>query len=147
MGEEEEPFSDEEVDDPLEGTVAIKLSKRTKINIRAKWVHSLIVKVFGQTVGFHFLHSKIMHLWNQQGRLDCIDLENEFYLIKFRLAEDYEKVLKGGPSFVWEHYLTICAWEPYFKPTVAVCSKVAVWACLPGLPIEFYELEGLKEIR
>lgn len=62
MGEEEEPFSDEEVDEPVEGTVAIKLSKRTKINIRAKWVHSLIVKVFGLTIGFHFLHSKIMHL-------------------------------------------------------------------------------------
>ena len=34
--EEEEPFFDEEVDDPPEGFVAIKLSKRTKINIRAK---------------------------------------------------------------------------------------------------------------
>ena len=60
--EEEEPFSDEEVDDPPEGIVAIKLSKRTKMHIRAKWAHSLIVKVFGRIVGFHFLHSKIMHL-------------------------------------------------------------------------------------
>ncbi|XP_075650139.1 uncharacterized protein LOC142620669 [Castanea sativa] len=49
IDEEEEPLSDEEVDDPPEGTVAIKLSKRTKMNIRAKWAHSLIVKVFGQT--------------------------------------------------------------------------------------------------
>lgn len=87
--EEEEPFSDEEVDDPPEGTVAIKLSKRTKMNIRAKWAHSLIVKVFRRIVGFHFLHSRIMHLWKPAGRLDCIDLENDFYLIKFRLVEDF----------------------------------------------------------
>lgn len=80
------------------------------------------------------------------GRLDCIDLENDFYLIKFGLVEDYEKVLKGGAWFIREHYLTIRAWEPYFKPTLAACSKVVVWACLPRLPIEFYELEVLKEI-
>ena len=143
---EEEPFSDEEVDDPTEGTVAIKLSKRTKMHIRAKWAYSLIVKVFGRIIGFHFLHSRVMHLWKPAGRLDCIDLENDFYLIKFGLVEDYEKVLKGGPWFIGEHYLTIRAWEPYFKSTMATSSKVVVWACLLGLPIEFYELEVLKEI-
>ena len=47
-------------------------------------------------MGFHFLHFRIMHLWKPTERLDCIDLENDFYLIKFRLIEDYEKVLKGG---------------------------------------------------
>ena len=29
---------------------------------------------------------------------------------------------------------------------MAACSKVAVWAQLPGLPIELYEMEVLKEI-
>ena len=73
-------------------------------------------------------------------------MENDFYLIKFGLVEDFEKVLKGGPWFIGEHYLTIRAWEPYFKPTVEACSKVVVWAQLPGLPIELYELEVLKDI-
>ena len=45
-------------------------------------------------MGFHFLHFRIMHLRKSTVRLDCIDLENDFYLIKFRLIEDYEKVLK-----------------------------------------------------
>ena len=62
------------------------------------------------------------------------------------MVEDYEKVLKGGPWFVGEHFLTICAWEPFFKPTVVACSKVAIWARLLGLPIELYEPEVLKEI-
>ena len=84
------------------------------------------MRVFGRTVGYHFLHSKIMQLWKPARRLDCIDLENDFYLIKFGLVEDFEKVLKGGPWFIGEHYLTIRAWEPYFKPTVETCFKVAV---------------------
>ena len=116
------------------------------MHIRAKWAHSLIVKVFRRTIGSHFLHFRIMHLWKPVGRLDCIDLENDLYLIKFGLVKDYKKVLKGGPWFIEEHYLTIRAWEPHFKSTVAACSKVAIWARLPGLSIEFYELEVLKEI-
>ena len=116
VDEEEEPFFDEEVNDPLEGSVANKLSKRTKMNIRAKWTHSLIVKVFGRTVGFHFLHSRIMQLWKPAGRLDCIDLENDFYLIKFGLVEDFERVLKGGPWFIGEHFLTIHAWNLTLNP-------------------------------
>ena len=138
--------SDDEVGDLSEGEVAIKLSRQTKHNIRERWAHSLIVKVHGRTMGFHFLHSRIMQLWKPTGRLDCIDLGEDFFLIKFGLIEDYDTVLKGGPWFIGEHYLTIRAWEPYFKPNAIACSKVAMWARLPRLPIEFYDMGVLKEI-
>ena len=138
--------SDDEVGDLSEGEVAIKLSRQKKHNIRERWAHSLIVKVHGRTVGFHFLHSRIMQIWKPAGRLDCIDLGEDFFLIKFGLIEDYDSVLKGGPWFIGEHYLTLRAWEPYFKPNATACSKVAVWARLPRLPIEFYDMEVLKEI-
>nr|POE94062.1 putative ribonuclease h protein [Quercus suber] len=139
-------YSDDEKEDLSEGEVAIKLSREMKQHIRGRWAHSLIVKVHGRTVGFHFLHSRIMQLWKPAGRLDCIDLGEDFFLIKFGLVEDYDLVLKGGLWFVGEHYLTIRAWEPYFKPNATACSKVAVWARLPRLPIEFYDLGVLKEI-
>nr|XP_023884839.1 uncharacterized protein LOC111997033 [Quercus suber] len=143
---ENEAPSDDENEDLVEGEVAIKLSRETKLHIRERWAHSLIIKVYGRTVGFHFLHSRIMQLWKPTGRLDCIDLGEDFFLIKFGLIEDYDKVLKGGPWFVGEHYLTIRAWEPYFKPNATACSKVAVWARLPLHPIEFYDMRVLKDI-
>ena len=87
-----------------------------------------------------------MQLWKPAGRLDCIDLGEDFFLLKFGLIEDYDTALKGGPWFIGEHYLTIRAWEPYFKPNATACSKVAVWARLPCLPIEFYDMGVLKEI-
>ncbi|KAL0001419.1 hypothetical protein SO802_015200 [Lithocarpus litseifolius] len=70
--EEEEPLSDEEVDDPSKGTVTIKLSKRTKMNIRAKWAHSFIVKVFGRFVGLG--HQKNNCLYTVQER--ATEMEN-----------------------------------------------------------------------
>nr|POF04309.1 hypothetical protein CFP56_16366 [Quercus suber] len=86
-----EAYSDDEKEDLSEGEVAIKLSREMKLHIRGRWAHSPIVKVHGKTVGFQFLHSRIMQLWKPAGRLDCIDLGEDFFLIKFGLIEDYDK--------------------------------------------------------
>ena len=51
-----ESDSDEELEDICEGMVAIRLSRETKQYIRAPWTKALIVKFFGRTVGFNFLH-------------------------------------------------------------------------------------------
>nr|POE54643.1 hypothetical protein CFP56_68815 [Quercus suber] len=128
------------------GMVAVNLTPDMRRSIRARWNHALIVKVYGRTVGFHFLRSKIMGLWKPAGRLDCVDLGRDFFLIKFGLVEDFENVIKGGPWFIRGHFLTIRAWEPNFKPANAVCSLVAVWVRLPELPFEYYDPGVLKEI-
>lgn len=97
----------EEVGDLSEGLLAIRLSSKTRNFIQSKWTHALIVKVFGRSVGFHYLHSKIMSLWKPAGRLDCVDLGKEFYLMKFGLVEDFDNVLKGGP---WPPLLLVTEW-------------------------------------
>ena len=128
------------------GLMTVNLTSEMRSIIRAKWAHALIVKVHGRSVGYQFLHSKLMSLWKPAGRMDCVDLEKDFYLIRFGLVEDYDNVLKGGPWFVGGHFLNIRVWEPNFKPTTAVCNMVAVWIRLLELPIEFYALCVLKEI-
>ncbi|KAL0013187.1 hypothetical protein SO802_000256 [Lithocarpus litseifolius] len=52
--------SDEDFSDLLEGEKAVKFSGIMKAKIRAPWANALIVKVFGKTVGFHFLHAHIL---------------------------------------------------------------------------------------
>ena len=66
--------------------------------------------------------------------------------MRFGLVVDYENVIKGGPWFTSEHFLTIRAWEPNFKPSNVVCGMVAVWVRLPELPIEYYDPRKLKEV-
>lgn len=50
------------------------------------------------------------------GKVRLCRLGERFFLIRFGLVEDYDKVLKGGPWFVGGHYLTLRVWEPNFKP-------------------------------
>lgn len=145
----EDDFSDEprmDVEGLQSGLVAVRLSPETRKQIRSKWASSLIVKVVGRAVGFHFLRNRVMSLWKPAGRLDCVDLGRDFFLMRFGFVEDYNNVLSGGPWFVGEHFLSIRRWEPNFKPSMASCSLVAVWVRLPELPFEYYELTVLKEI-
>jgi len=79
-------------------------------------------------------------------RMDCVNLGKDYVLIKFSSADDYDKVLKGGPWFVGEHFLAMKPWEPYLRASKDNLTSVAVWVRFLELPIEFYDMEALKEI-
>ena len=60
-----EAVSDEpslDVEGLHKGLLSVKLSFDMRKQIRAKWAFSLIVKVVGRTVGFHFLRNRVMSL-------------------------------------------------------------------------------------
>ena len=139
--------SDEELEEIREGFAAVKLSKEVKHRIRAVWASSLIVKVYGRSVGFSYIQAKLNALWKPNGRLDVIDLGKEFFLTRFSCEEDHDKVLRNGPWFIGGHFLSIRSWEPNFKPSTTNVSSIAVWIRLNELPIEYYEVEVLKQIR
>lgn len=146
IAEELNEDSDAEVEDITEGLVEVKLSKEEISHIRAPWSKALIVKVFGRSVGYNYLTFKLNDLWKLVARMDCVDLSKDFFLIKFSDEADYDKVLKGGPWFVGEHFLAMRQWEPCFKASEASFNSVAVWVRLPKLPIEFYDNSVLLEI-
>lgn len=131
--------SDEEFSDLPAGEKAMKFSGTMKAKIQVPWAKALIVKVFGKTVGFHFLHARILGLWKPIGRMDYVTLGNDFFLIRFQNEEDHARVLRDGPWFVGGHYLSIRGWEPNFKLSIASMLLVAVWIRLPELAIEYYE--------
>ncbi|XP_075658634.1 uncharacterized protein LOC142628411 [Castanea sativa] len=143
---EEGANSNNEMDDLVDGLVTVKMSKSTKVRIRRQWANTLIIKVFGRSVGYHFLYARNMSLWKPHGKMDCVDLEKDYFLIRFEAREDNERVQVGGPWFIGEHFLTIRAWEPNFRPSSANVSTAALWVRLPELPIEYYDKEALTDI-
>nr|POE95451.1 uncharacterized protein CFP56_01494 [Quercus suber] len=143
---EDDVESDEEVEALRQGLVAVKFSKEFKQNIRRPWARALIVKVYGRTVGLNFLQAKLLTLWKPAGRLDCVDLSHGFFLTRLSLKEDFENVLKKGPWFIGDHFLSLRPWEPNFRPDLANVSSIAVWIRLYNLPIEYYNAEALQHI-
>ena len=143
---EDDVESDDEVTGLRKGLAAVKFSKETKLRIRGSWSNALIVKLYRRKMGFTFIQSKLQQLWKPSGRLDCVDLGNEFFLTKFSLKEDLEAVLRRGPWFIGEHYLSIRPWEPFFKSEVANVSSIVVWVRLHALSIELYKAKVLKHV-
>uniref|UniRef100_A0A2N9H633 CCHC-type domain-containing protein n=1 Tax=Fagus sylvatica TaxID=28930 RepID=A0A2N9H633_FAGSY len=58
---------------------------------------------------------------------------------RFESNNDFESILKGGPWFIGDHFLSIRPWVPDFKPSEASVSSIAVWIRLPELPVEYYD--------
>ena len=124
----------------------MRFSKDLNQRIRTPWAKALIVKVYGWSVGFNYLHNRLLSLWKPAGRLDCVDLGNGFFLTRFYLREDFKTVLKRGPWFISEHFLSIRLWTPNFRPVMTNVSSIAVWIRLNKLPIEYYNAEALHRI-
>ena len=76
-------------------------------SIRAVWRKALVIKAVGRKVRYNYLYPKIRSLWNPCGKMDCIDLDSDYFLIKFGLEEDVDRVLKGGPWFIGQQLLAI----------------------------------------
>nr|POF19473.1 uncharacterized protein CFP56_61118 [Quercus suber] len=143
---QEDIESDVEDDDAQADGLRVRFSREEKTRMRAPWYQGLIIKPFGSKVGYNYLVSKLRGMWNPKGGMDCIDLGFDFFLIKFELSEDVDYILKGGPWFIGQNFLTIRQWEPEFQASSATLSSIAVWVRLPELPIEFYEHNALLKI-
>lgn len=79
--------------------------------------------------------------------MEYVDLSHGFFLVRFYSKENLNSMLKRGPWFVGDHFLSLRPWEPFFKPSSANVSLVAIWIRLYELPIKLYEAEVLKQIR
>ena len=148
MEEDEESDGEGEVGQGKlrEGWVSVQLTKETKQRLRGTWSKAIIVKLVGRTIGLSYMRTKLGQLWRPTGRMDCVDLGSGFFLVRFFSKEDLEAVLMRGPWFIGDHFLSIRPWEPFFKPSTANVSLIAVWVRLCELPFELYETEVLRQI-
>ena len=117
MDDDEE--SDSETSGLREGLIAIKFTKEQKRRFRSPGNKALIVKVYGRSVGFSFLHTRLFSVWKPVGKIDCVDLGKEFFLIHFSVKEDCEAVPRNEPWFIGENFLSIRPWKPNFHPSEA----------------------------
>ncbi|XP_023873265.1 uncharacterized protein At4g02000 [Quercus suber] len=78
--------------------------------------------------------------------MDVTDLGKEFCLTRFSCKEDHDMVLRRGPWFVGDNFLSIRPRKPNFKPSSTNVSSIVVWIRLNELSIEYYEMEVLKQI-
>ncbi|KAJ4845199.1 hypothetical protein Tsubulata_033876 [Turnera subulata] len=100
----------------------------------------------GRTIGYRALNSRLTRLWQLGNGLKLIDLEHNYYMVKFYSSNDYMCVLTGGPWMVLGLYLLVERWRPNFHPCTHRVSSVVAWVRIPRLPAEHYHVGVLKVV-
>ncbi|KAK9035373.1 hypothetical protein V6N11_077415 [Hibiscus sabdariffa] len=116
----------------VNGISTIDFSNRVQ-NLAIKIMDlTLDVKVIGRRIGYNTLHNRIYGIWKPLHPLKLIDIENDFFLVKFSDRRDYLKVLTERPRTIFGHCLTVEQWSIDFPLTQASPCRLMAWIRLSG---------------
>ncbi|XP_039063545.1 uncharacterized protein LOC120208315 [Hibiscus syriacus] len=124
----------------------ISFSKRIHDLIYQNKKQVVIMKLLGKKIGYKALINRIYALWNPIGNFNLIDLENDYFLVKFEYLEDYMRVLTEGPWMIYGSYLTVQPWSKNFSTSKKHPSQVIAWLRLPVLPYRYYNTMLIRTI-
>ncbi|KAL4290760.1 hypothetical protein GQ457_14G014310 [Hibiscus cannabinus] len=116
----------------------IRFSDRVHDKVDWSMIHTIIVRLLGRSIGYKVLLDMIYGLWHPRGELQLIDLENNYYLVRFEDERDYADVLINGPWAIFGSYLTVQPWSRSFSTDEKYPSNIVVWVRLPCLPYRYY---------
>ncbi|KAL4326023.1 hypothetical protein GQ457_11G031720 [Hibiscus cannabinus] len=129
-----------------EGIPFINFSDRVKDLAIKSMDFTLVLKILGRRVGYTTLYNRIIDLWKPTNKIKLIDIENDYYLVKFSSRTDYIHALTDGPWTIFGHYITVEPWSVDFNPLQNYPSCILAWVRLPGLPITWYKRSLIEAI-
>ncbi|CAN1753345.1 Putative ribonuclease H protein At1g65750 [Linum perenne] len=94
-----------------DGIRSLKISDSIKEKLYRPWSNTVVVHLLGKSIGYAYLCHRLRSMW---------------------------KPLGGGPWLILEHYLIVQKWDPNFRVSDKLPSKMVVWIRLPHLPIVFF---------
>lgn len=63
--------------------------------------------------------------------ISLIYLGSDYFIVKFTKEDNMTKVLKNGPWFINDHYLSVQWWEPNFVASKVIQVHLTVWVRPP----------------
>ncbi|KAJ4850446.1 hypothetical protein Tsubulata_027037 [Turnera subulata] len=127
---EEEEETHVEPGDIIVGCVdnipSLDLSPSFQKRLEQRWEKAVIVKLLGRNISYRVLLAKIKSLWQPKGLFKVIDLENNFFVVKFEKQSDYLHSSVGGPWSVFNSALCIFPWSLDFCARTGSVDKAVV---------------------
>ena len=110
------------------------------------WKLTLIVKLLGKSLSLRVMDRWIQRSWARKGAIRVLDMNEDFYIVRFADEGDYIHALYEGPWLLADHYLLVQRWRPLFQPEWKAVQKMAVWVRIPDLPMELYNQKFLWRV-
>lgn len=97
------------------------------------------MKLLGKKLGYITMRDRLKTTWKLSGGLDIMDVGNGFFMVKFDLIVDREKVINEGPWMIFYHCLVVRPWVPDFVSSEVSINKTLVWISFPNSGMEYYD--------
>lgn len=123
--------------DMVDGIPSVKFSDRVYNFIEKKMETFIVIKLLMRNIDSNALLNKVQMLWKPKNNFQLMDLENNFYLVRFLDKKDLESVVTGESWVIYGHYLS---------GNRDVINSQVVWIMLPRLSKCFYSECLLKAI-
>jgi len=93
-----------------------------------------------------YFSAYIKRVWNPKGVGDVFSRDNGFFLIKFDLEMNYNRILKGGPWFMDSKLIIMKKWEANFNFEKAVLTLYPVWMKLNNLNLALWNTSCISKL-
>ncbi|XP_025647149.1 uncharacterized protein [Arachis hypogaea] len=107
---------------------------------------AIVIKVLGKNFSYTAITHKLKGVWRTKGGYEVLDVGFGYFLVKFDLLEDREKVLLGGPWMITGSYVAVKPWSSSFRPCENTFGSTMVWIRITGLNINYYQERTMKMI-
>ncbi|KAL9419379.1 hypothetical protein AB3S75_037193 [Citrus x aurantiifolia] len=129
-----------------ESMPSITFSPKVHEQLIKPWQNTVVVKLLGRRIGYRALCNRLESLWSMTPGFNIIDLENDFYLVRFKNEGDADHALTSGPWTIMGHYLTVQPWSTHFDSSKGEIDKVVAWIRLPGMALHYYHKKILRRL-
>lgn len=107
---------------------------------------ALIINTVEITRSIVVIQKHLKGIWRIQNPIDVHDVGKGYYVLFMNSIADYLIALFGGPCFLFDLYLAIQKWRPWFLPFQGLLDSKSIWVRLHDLPLELYDPKALYKI-
>ncbi|KAL0289462.1 UNVERIFIED_CONTAM: hypothetical protein Sradi_7073900 [Sesamum radiatum] len=119
----------------------LKLETNDLIDVRAKLGHCLVGYITGKFAGLKAIRA-LSQSWGASFQLH----DSRWLIFRFVKDEDRQRILVGGPYFVYGRPLLLKNMPGCFEFKEDDISLTSIWATLPSLPLECWHPNALGKI-
>ncbi|CAL2276141.1 unnamed protein product [Prunus armeniaca] len=127
--EDQMVISDDDVVIKQGAIPSIQFSGKVKSSLYQPWRSAIIIKLMGRPLAYTFLRSRLLHRWAIKGPMSLIDLENNYFIVKFLYEEDMRY-----------------KWKPGFNAKKEKITHMTAWVQINGLNVEYFRADVMEKI-
>ncbi|CAL9018615.1 unnamed protein product [Prunus brigantina] len=146
MAEDQMVFSDDDVVIKQGAIPSIQFSDKVMSSLYRPWHSAVIFKLMGRPLAYTFLRSRLLQRWALKGPMSLIDLENNYFIVKFLYEEDMRYMLTSGPWQIAGQYIVTQKWKPGFNAKEEKITHMTAWVRINGLNVEYFRVDVIEKI-